>query len=93
NYGSGDASYWAVAVVKSDTTTTINDLEGKKSCHTGIMKTSGWIVPVGFLIDNGHLTLDNCDTAKAVGNYFSQSCAPGALSEKYNPYGTNPTSL
>ncbi|PIK59712.1 melanotransferrin [Apostichopus japonicus] len=93
DYGTGDASYWAVAVVKSDTSFTINDLKGKKSCHTGIMKTSGWIVPVGFLVENGHLTIENCDGAAAVGEYFEQSCAPGALSEKYNPYSTNPESL
>lgn len=27
DYGTGDASYWAVAVVKSDTSFTINDLK------------------------------------------------------------------
>lgn len=94
DYGTGDATYYAVAVVKSNTDFTINDLKGKKSCHTGIKKTSGWIVPIGYLVENNHVTAEECDGgAIALGGYFSQSCAPGALSDKYNPAGTNPKSL
>nr|AKZ20816.1 melanotransferrin 3 [Holothuria glaberrima] len=92
-YGEGDASYWAVAVVRANTTFTINDLQGKKSCHTGIMKTAGWVVPVGYLSDNQQLEVKNCDSASAIGEFFSQSCAPGALKEEYNPLQTEPASL
>nr|AKZ20817.1 melanotransferrin 4 [Holothuria glaberrima] len=92
-YEVGDASYWAVAVVRADTSFTINDLKGKKSCHTGIMKTAGWVVPVGYLSENGHIEVTNCDSATAIGEFFSESCAPGALTEKYDPLGTNPESL
>nr|AKZ20815.1 melanotransferrin 2 [Holothuria glaberrima] len=94
DYGAGDASYWAVAVVKRDSNFGINDLEGKKSCHTGIMKTSGWIVPIGLLIKNGVITVnEDCDVPEAVGDFFEQSCVPGAKSSKYDPDGTNPSSL
>ncbi|KAJ8034044.1 Melanotransferrin [Holothuria leucospilota] len=96
-YGEGDATYWAVAVVRANTTFNINDLQGKKSCHTGIMKTAGWIVPVGYLSEHEQIEVTNCDSATAivilVGEFFSESCAPGALAEKYNPSRTNPVSL
>lgn len=92
-YEVGVASYWAVAVVRADASFTISELKGKKSCHTGIMKTAGWVVPVGYLSKNEQIEVKNCDSATAIGEFFSQSCAPGALTEKYNPLGTNPESL
>ncbi len=39
---------------------------GKKSCHTGIMKSSGWVVPVGHLIDRGEIDVKGCDIPVAV---------------------------
>nr|XP_054772790.1 melanotransferrin-like [Lytechinus pictus] len=90
-----DASYFAVAVARKGTQFGMDELQDRKSCHTGIGKTSGWNVPVGHLIDNGHISVDNnCDIPKAVGEFFSAgSCAPGAKTDKYDPEGTNPNSL
>ncbi|XP_072027550.1 melanotransferrin-like [Amphiura filiformis] len=88
-----DASYWAVAVVKSSSSFTINDLKGKKSCHTGIMKSSGWVVPIGHLIDRGDISVEGCDVAVAVGNFFSASCVPGAQSPAYDLTNSNPDNL
>ncbi|XP_071808080.1 melanotransferrin-like [Asterias amurensis] len=94
DYGQGDSTYWGIAVVKRDTTFTINDLKGKKSCHTGIMRTVGWIVPVGFLITRGDIVVtETCDIPQAVGEFFSESCASGSKEEKNDPDGTNPESL
>lgn len=92
---SNDASYWAVAVARAGTMFGIDDLAQRQSCHTGIGKTSGWNVPVGHLIKQGHITVDDgCDVPKAVGAFFSGgSCAPGAKTSKYDPLGTNPSSL
>uniref|UniRef100_H2YUC2 Transferrin-like domain-containing protein n=1 Tax=Ciona savignyi TaxID=51511 RepID=H2YUC2_CIOSA len=77
DYGNGDATYWAVAVVKkSDKSVNLTSagLGGKKSCHTGYGKTAGWKVPMGVLKS---LTT-SCDIPQAVSNLFSQSCVPGS---------------
>ncbi|XP_071964281.1 melanotransferrin-like [Antedon mediterranea] len=97
DYGTGDesATYWAVAVAKKSTSFGFKDLKGRKSCHTGIMKTSGWIVPVGTLVDQGEISVahDDCNVPAAVGEYFSASCVPGAKTPTYDPHSTNPDSL
>nr|CAB3263754.1 serotransferrin-1 [Phallusia mammillata] len=78
DYGEGDATYWAVAVVKkSDTSTSFTSagLTGKTSCHTGINKTAGWVMPVGALKTKGIIT--GCDAAASISSLFGSVCAPG----------------
>ncbi|XP_035676681.1 uncharacterized protein LOC118415881 [Branchiostoma floridae] len=95
DYGNGDASYWAVAVVRKDNQEIdINNLRGRKSCHTGIGKTSGWIIPTGWLVDQDFVHTDGqTSLVQAVGDFFSQSCVPGAKSPEYDPQNTNPSNL
>ncbi|XP_051714733.1 melanotransferrin isoform X1 [Oryctolagus cuniculus] len=77
-------SYYAVAVVKRSSNVTINTLRGVKSCHTGINRTVGWNVPVGYLVDSGRLSVMGCDVLKAVSEYFGGSCVPGAGETRYS---------
>lgn len=69
-------------------------LPDKKSCHTGIGRSTGWDVPVGLMIEQQLIQPKECKYARSVAEYFSGgSCAPGAKSEQYDPYQDNPDSL
>ncbi|XP_040911895.1 serotransferrin-like [Toxotes jaculatrix] len=70
NSGATASSYYAVAVVKKGSGVTWENMQGKRSCHTGIGRTAGWNIPMGLI----HKRTGDCDFTK----FFSGSCAPGA---------------
>ncbi|XP_036123095.1 serotransferrin [Molossus molossus] len=79
NYGSKDnpqTSYYAVAVVKKGSGFQLNELRGKKSCHTGLGRSAGWKVPMGLLYKE--LTEPHDSLQKAASNFFEASCVPCA---------------
>jgi ABC-type phosphate/phosphonate transport system substrate-binding protein len=50
----GSTSYTAAAwVLNSSNITSLEQLEGKNSCHTGWLKSAGMLMPMGYLIGNG----------------------------------------
>ncbi|XP_055935985.1 transferrin-like [Argiope bruennichi] len=87
-YNGSDATYYAVAVLRSASDVTkMSDLRGLRSCHTGMGRTAGWVMPVGTLISEGLLSSGSgCNQAEAVADFFSSgSCVPGANDTKSNP--------
>ncbi len=70
NPNAGASSYYAVAVVKKNSGVTWDNLQGKRSCHTGLGRTAGWNIPMGHI----HKRTNDCDFTK----FFSSGCAPGA---------------
>ncbi|XP_070829853.1 serotransferrin-like [Chaetodon trifascialis] len=82
DYGpTSDTCYFAVAVVKKGTGFGIKDLQGKKSCHTGLGKSAGWNIPIGTLLSMNLIQwsgVEDSPVEEAVSKYFSASCAPGA---------------
>ncbi|XP_056276208.1 serotransferrin-like isoform X1 [Pseudoliparis swirei] len=83
DYGisASDTCYYGVAVVKKGTTFGLRDLQGTKSCHTGLNKSAGWNIPIGTLVSMGLIQWEGIEdeaVVKAVGKYFSASCVPGA---------------
>ncbi|XP_006745335.1 serotransferrin [Leptonychotes weddellii] len=68
--------YYAVAVVKKSSDFKLNELKGKKSCHTGLGRSAGWNIPMGLLYWN--LPEPRESLQRAVSNFFAGSCVPCA---------------
>ncbi|KAI7810198.1 transferrin [Triplophysa rosa] len=85
-YKKGQEPCYAVAVVKKVTDFTINDLSGKKSCHSCYKMSGGWNLPIGSLISKKIITWEGVDDKsleKAVSEFFSVSCVPGISKASY----------
>ncbi|XP_072297578.1 transferrin-a [Eucyclogobius newberryi] len=76
-----DTCIFSVAVAKQGTGFGLKDLRGKKSCHTGLGDPEGWNLPIGTLLSHNVINwagVDNEPLLKAVSEFFSASCVPGA---------------
>ncbi|XP_075820950.1 LOW QUALITY PROTEIN: serotransferrin-like [Microtus pennsylvanicus] len=74
-------SYLAVAVVKKGSGFQLDELQGKKSCHTGLGRSAGWNIPVGLLFCK--FPEPRSPIEKAVASFFSGSCVPCADSASF----------
>ncbi|XP_008069413.1 lactotransferrin isoform X2 [Carlito syrichta] len=70
--------YYAVAVVKKGSRFQLNQLQGLKSCHTGLGRTAGWNIPIGTLRPSLDWKGPPESLEGAVAKFFSASCVPGA---------------
>ncbi|XP_069475923.1 serotransferrin-2-like [Ambystoma mexicanum] len=68
---------FAVAVARK-ATLTIRSLRGVRSCHNGAKWTSGWNIPLGFMLANNYIDWsEEQPLSKVLGDYFNASCIPG----------------
>ncbi|NWI77335.1 TRFE2 protein, partial [Dryoscopus gambensis] len=75
-YDQGNCVF-AVAVAKRGTLD-IHSLRGVRSCHNGARWTSGWNIPLGFLLARNDLSWDEAQPlSQAISEYFNASCVPG----------------
>ncbi|KAG8580389.1 hypothetical protein GDO81_007277 [Engystomops pustulosus] len=76
--------HYAVAVVKKSSTFQFNQLKGKRSCHSAVGESAGWVAPMSALLDKKFLLWEGPakkSFEKAASEFFSASCAPGAKEE------------
>lgn len=76
-----------ILIKKNSNIHTLNDLQGKKSCHTGYGRNVGYKIPLTKLKKNGVLKISNDPTLSPLDNelkglsaLFSSSCLVGAYS-------------
>ncbi|NXT98363.1 TRFE2 protein, partial [Buphagus erythrorhynchus] len=75
-YDQGNCVF-AVAIAKRGTLD-IQRLRGVRSCHNGARWTSGWNIPLGFLLARNYLSWDEAQPlSQAISEYFNASCIPG----------------
>ncbi|XP_058408906.1 inhibitor of carbonic anhydrase-like [Diceros bicornis minor] len=68
--------YYVVAVVRRGSDFQLNQLQGKKSCHTGLRCSAGWKIPMGMLLPSDPVE-------EAVAKFFSSSCVPCADGKEF----------
>ncbi|NWV44642.1 TRFEB protein, partial [Daphoenositta chrysoptera] len=75
-YDQGNCVF-AVAIAKRGALN-IQSLRGVRSCHNGARWTSGWNIPLGFLLARNYLSWDEVQPlSQAISEYFNASCIPG----------------
>uniref|UniRef100_A0ABI7ZHM2 Lactotransferrin n=1 Tax=Felis catus TaxID=9685 RepID=A0ABI7ZHM2_FELCA len=75
--------YYAVAIAKKGTNFQLNQLQGRKSCHTGLGRSAGWNIPMGLLRPFLNWAGPPEPLEKAAANFFSASCVPCADGKEY----------
>ncbi|KAI5069411.1 hypothetical protein GOP47_0015712 [Adiantum capillus-veneris] len=77
----GSPRYYGVGVVRAGgCPSSLFQLRGKRSCHTGYGRASGWTLPITFLLNNKIMPLITKNASKmhdiqSVEAFFKKSCA------------------
>nr|UZF13196.1 saxiphilin [Phyllobates terribilis] len=72
---------YAVAVVKKSSSFHLDQLKGKRSCHSAVGEAAGWVAPLNVLLKKKLLSWggpEQKSIEKVASEIFSASCAPGA---------------
>ena len=82
------ASAW---VLNSSDIQSLEDLEGRDSCHTGWLKSAGMLMPMGYMIGQGLVEVsgdeENIDSLRTtIENHFGNASIPGS-GDVYYGYG------
>ncbi|VCX06934.1 unnamed protein product, partial [Gulo gulo] len=72
--------HYAVAVVEKGSDFQLKQLQGKKSCHSGLGWSAGWYLPIGILLPSD--SVEEAATAE-MAKIFSGSCVPCANREVF----------
>lgn len=71
----------AILIPKNSEITSLADLKGKNSCHTGYGRNAGWYMPIGVLINQRIMQRDCRGLLHTAENFFHRSCVPGRWSK------------
>ncbi|XP_039693491.1 lactotransferrin [Pteropus medius] len=83
-YGTEEKThFYAVAVVKRDSSLLLNQVKGVKSCHSAFNSSVGWDIPIGTLRPLLNWAGPSEPLQKAVAEFFSASCVPCADGTQY----------
>ena len=89
----GSTYYTASAWVLNDSDIhSLNDLQGRDSCHTGWLKSAGMLMPMGYMIGHGMIEVsgDNEDIDSlrtTIENYFGNASIPSSGDPYYGYRG------
>ncbi|XP_030897119.1 inhibitor of carbonic anhydrase-like isoform X2 [Leptonychotes weddellii] len=72
-------SHYAVAVVEKGSDFQLKQLQGKRSCHTGLGWSAGWYIPIQILFPSDSVKEATAEMAQ----FFSGSCVPCANREVF----------
>ncbi|CAH8595885.1 unnamed protein product [Heterobilharzia americana] len=93
NYGDGPL-YYAVAIVeKVNPGLLISNWRHRRTCHSGVGKAAGWIIPLNTVLDTRQVIVLDGHLVHAFGELISRACVPGILNKAYDHIGTNPLNL
>ena len=89
----GSTYYTAAAWVRnSSNITSLEQLEGNNSCHTGWLKSAGMLMPMGYMIGNGMVEVDgNSNDIESlrttIENHFDVATIPESGAQYYGYSG------
>nr|AFJ24848.1 transferrin-1 [Schmidtea mediterranea] len=91
----GDSTdYYGVAVVKEmDKGILISNWYNVKTCHGGIGRAVGWVLPVTIALNTQQLVIHDRNLISSFAQLVSRACIPGILDQEFNPDQRHPINL